>query len=407
MTSRALLVAAALLLPAGQAAPVDFYVDPVNGRADGDGSAERPWRRAQDVIDRGLVASRDWDAMPYDESRRLVAKNAGAPVQAGDTLWLMDGYHGALRIISHYNEGVITIAAMEGHRPRFRSIRIDSSSHWALKGLHVSAEFGAGERPRAMVGLQEHDNWQGPIHDIAVEDCVIRTAEDISGWTVEDWNALPCDGIDADGARIVLRGNRIENVRHGISANGPHALVRGNAIANFSGDGIRGLGDHSVYQNNVVKNCYKVNDHHDDGFQSWSVGPGGVGTGEVAGVVLRGNRIVNFEDPEQPFRGTLQGVGCFDGMFVDWVIEDNTVIVDHYHGITLLGARGCRITGNTVVDPDPERPGPAWIRIGKHKNGKPSTDCAVTGNRAPALAIEPGQDVTARENRIGGSQGAP
>ena len=46
-------------------------------------------------------------------------------------------------------------------------------------------------------------------------------------------------------------------------------------------------------------------------------------------MVLRGNTIINYEDPGQPHRGTLQGIGCFDGMFVDWVIENNVVIVDH------------------------------------------------------------------------------
>ena len=60
--------------------------------------------------------------------------------------------------------------------------------------------------------------------------------------------------------------------------------------------------------------------------------------GEVVGLVLRGNTIINYEDPDQPHRGTLQGIGCFDGMFVDWIIENNVIIVDHYHGITLSGA---------------------------------------------------------------------
>ena len=54
--------------------------------------------------------------------------------------------------------------------------------------------------------------------------------------------------------------------------------------------------------------------------------------------------------PQQPHRGALQGIGCFDGMFVDWIIENNVIIVDHYHGITLGGARGCRIVNNTVID---------------------------------------------------------
>jgi len=149
-----------------------------------------------------------------------------------------------------------------------------------------------------------------------------------------------------------------------------------------------------------VKNCYDVNANHDDGFQSWSRGPAGVGTGEVVGIVLRGNTIVNYEDAAQPHRGALQGIGCFDGMFVDWIIENNVIIVDHYHGITLAGARGCRIVNNTVLDPNDQRPGPAAIRVGKHKKGTSSSGCTVRNNLTSALSVQAGEDMTADHNLV-------
>ena len=62
-----------------------------------------------------------------------------------------------------------------------------------------------------------------------------------------------------------------------------------------AGNGLRGLGNHCTFQYNTVKNCYDVNRNHDDGFQSWSVGPNGIGTGEVVRMVLRGNTIINYE----------------------------------------------------------------------------------------------------------------
>jgi hypothetical protein len=43
-------------------------------------------------------------------------------------------------------------------------------------------------------------------------------------------------------------------------------------------------------------------------------GGGGVGTGVVRDVVLRGNTIINFENPDQPMKSALQGIGLFDGM---------------------------------------------------------------------------------------------
>ena len=50
--------------------------------------------------------------------------------------------------------------------------------------------------------------------------------------------------------------------------------------------------------------------------------------------MLRGNLFINFENPNQPLKGTLQGIGCFDGFFVDWVVENNVVVTNHWHGIS-------------------------------------------------------------------------
>lgn len=375
----------------------DYYIDPNNGAPSNEGSAESPWKSLQDVLERGLIESRDWAELPHGADSRLQPKNPGSPIKAGDTIWLRTGDYGDVMIQGYYNKDFITLSACAGHVPRFHGIRVRSSSHWILKGLHVSAEFGDGKSPRTMIDLESH-GWHGPVRDIVVEDCVAKSAEETSGWSAEQWNALACSGIEADGTRIKLRRNEVKNVNFGISVGASHSLVEHNRIENFAGDGLRGLGNHIVFQANVVKNCYDVNDNHDDGFQSWSRGPEGVGTGEVVGIVLRGNTIINWEDPDQPHRGSLQGIGCFDGMFVDWVVENNVVVVDHYHGITLSGARECRIVNNTVMDPNDRGPGPAAVRIGKHKNGTPSSGCTIRNNLATGLHVQDGRGMVVDHN---------
>ena len=77
----------------------------------------------------------------------------------------------------------------------------------------------------------------------------------------------------------------MRNVRFGISVGGASARIQNNLVDGFSADGLRGLGDDGLFeynrvQNNLIQDPPDAN--HDDGFQSWSVGPGGVGTGEVA-----------------------------------------------------------------------------------------------------------------------------
>jgi len=120
----------------------------------------------------------------------------------------------------------------------------------------------------------------------------------------------------------------------------------------------------------------------------------------VAGIVLRGNTIINYEDPGQPHRGTLQGIGCFDGMFVDWVVENNVIITDHWHGITLLGARDCRIVNNTVLDLNDQSPGPPWVRIGNHKDGTLSTGGVIRNNLTTSISIDDGAEVAEDHNLI-------
>jgi hypothetical protein len=356
-----------------------FYVDPAIGNMDNDGSVNHPWRTLAEVIDQNKIESMQPADYPYSFGDPLVVKNDGAPVQPGDTIVLMSGFHGTVTIIAYYNPETITIKAGQGQTPHLGPIEIRSSSKWVLEGLHISPSFATPYECKTLINLSSH-NWTGPGHDLIVRDCTAFSVADASGWSEADWNEKACNGMSLSGDQMVAENNALINVNFGITVSGKDCTVRGNLVENFSGDGMRGLGDNGLFEYNTVKNCFDVNDNHDDGFQSWSNGAGGVGSGTVKGIVLRGNTIIDYEDPNQPYRGTLQGIGCFDGMFEDWVVENNVVIVDHWHGITLMGAIDCRIVNNTVVDLNTDRPGPPWIRISDHKNGTPSSGSLIRNN---------------------------
>ncbi|MGI9415518.1 MAG: choice-of-anchor Q domain-containing protein, partial [Hyphomicrobiales bacterium] len=61
------------------------------------------------------------------------------------------------------------------------------------------------------------------------------------------------------------------------------------------------------------------------------------------------------------------------------------VIADHWHGITVMGARNVRIVNNTVIDPNRVKPGPPWVTITKHKNGTPPENSFIINNLAPSF----------------------
>jgi parallel beta-helix repeat protein len=54
----------------------------------------------------------------------------------------------------------------------------------------------------------------------------------------------------------------------------------------------------------------------------------------------------------------MQDIGCFDGFFDGWVVENNVVITDHWHGISFYGMKNSRIVNNTVIDVNDQSPGP-------------------------------------------------
>ncbi|MBD3346343.1 MAG: hypothetical protein GF401_14910 [Chitinivibrionales bacterium] len=362
-----------------------FFVDPQNGSINNDGSSQNPWSTLQEVIDNNKIETRQPAAYPYHWGEALEPKNAGAPVKAGDTLLLRTGFHGEITISRCYNTDFITIAAQEGHTPGALSLKITGACKWRVKGLEISPEFVSPYAKVSPLAVVENHNYSGPSREIFVEDCFIYSLKDASSWTMSDWDTKSCNAIGVSGTHVTIRNNHCKNVNFGISVSGDSCLIDRNTVENFAGDGLRGLGDDETFSNNLIKNCYDVNSNHDDGFQSWSRTADGVGKGTVYRIKLIGNTIINYENPDQPFRGTLQGIGCFDGFFEDWVIKNNVIITDHWHGITLLGAFNCRIVNNTVCDLNNQNPGPPWIRIGDHKTRGSSSGCIVRNNLTTSL----------------------
>lgn len=299
-------------------------------------------------------------------------QNAINNVQGGDTITLLSANYGALTISGKNNSSFVVIRANTGVAAIFSSINFNNSSYWELTGVEIKPRYTSGADGKNAVKLN------GSY--LTIKNCDINYSDDISGWTDANWLARAGNGIVMDGANLNVLDNTITVVDHGIGCGASNSIVSGNFIVNFRGDGIRGLGDDVIYEYNIIKNSYDVDDNHDDGFQSWSVGPSGVGTGVVKNVVLRGNTIINFEDPNQPYKSNLQGVGLFDGMFENWLVENNLIITDHWHGISFYGAIDCKIINNTVVDNDLTPSPDPWIMVTDHKNGTPSSGVTVRNN---------------------------
>jgi len=378
------------------------YIDPVNGSASGDGSSSRPWKSLQDVVAQ-QVETQTWEgSLPYVDGKKLIPVNAGAPVKAGDTIWLRSGDYGVLSIQSAYNTAPVSIAVESGSVTRFSRVVVESSQNWILRGFSVSPSHAATYSLDTLVAVDNH-SWRGPAYDIEIDGFEgFSVPNEIVWLSASDWDTKAVSAITASGARVLVRNCRLRNINFGISMSGKGSRIEYNTIDGFSGDGLRGLGDDETFEYNLVKNRRNVNGNHPDGFQSWSVGPSGVGTGVVKNVTLRGNTFIAYENTTIPFAGTIQGIGCFDGTYDGWIIENNVVITDHWHGISFYGATNLRIVNNTVIDIKSTTIGPPWILVTAHKNGAPSQNCVVRNNLTTTLNVgaDPGHGIVVDHNLV-------
>ncbi len=382
--NRVLMLCLSLLLfNAVQTTAKTFHVDPMNGAMTNDGSEAAPWSTLEEVVAAGLIETMENWPLPFDpQSSGRRVKQAGAPVVSGDTLLLYDGLHGKLFLRNYNNSDYITIAAADGRRPILESVHLQACRFWRLQGLSVSSEpYGRYYNGRLMF-LESH-GFQGPSARIDVFNCNVYSSE--QPWTTaSEWLDKVASGIYITADSVNAVNNDIRNVDMGLQAIGDYINAVGNRIVNFCGDGMRPLGSHVLFEGNVIKNCYDVDDNHDDGIQSFRVN-----NFTPDNVVIRGNVIINNEDENQPLAGPLQGIGCFDGFYNNWLVENNLILVNHWHGITFLGGRNCRIVNNTVLDPTPDlRPGPSWIMVANHKDGRASENCEAINNVANTLDVD-------------------
>ena len=237
----------------------------------------------------------------------------------------------------------------------------------------------------------------GPSKEIILEDCFIYSTLDTSSWTEKDWiNANSGINMGRSGTKMILRNNYVYNTRFGIGLASPDSLCEGNVVSDFSADGVRTMRDAQVVQYNIIKNEYvpqPVDPNHDDGIQSFLFNKGG---GLVSNVTIRGNVIINREDPAQKFPASMQGVGFFDGPRDGFLVEKNVVLVNHYHGISLYDAKNCKITDNAVYSIWNSKAKP-WIRMVAQKDDMNSGN-TVNNNIACSFDFKSDSSVKAENN---------
>ncbi len=348
-----------------------YFIDPINGSIYNNGSKQHPWSTLEEVL---KIKS----------------------IKGKDTLVLLSGFHGENIILTGKSNLPIVIVAGQNESPRLLQINI-KGSNWIIDGLNFNSENRSNKgTPRFF------DNGVFLILDSTssnniVRNCIFQSIENSEKWSIDDWRKNVWSGIRDFGKNNIIRKNLFKNIAYAIELNetAKLGLIEKNIIENFSGDGIRiGGADSCTVQYNKIINGVELDPNpkdgnHEDGIQSWV---GKVNDDAVHNLVIRGNYIQSYTDTNQSFVArNLQGISLFDGPYKNLLIENNVVIIEHWHGIALFGAYNCLIINNTVLPIPGTFPyvaGPPWIGIFSHKNGTPSKNNIIRNNIAENMVIK-------------------
>ena len=337
-----------------------YHIDP--GNPDGHGTAAKPWADLDTAFNSGKLKS-------------------------GDELILHQGNYGNVIVRGWDFSNPIRIAAAPGEMVHFNSLKVQASRNLIFDGLSI---WPVNRSPAKGALVVVAPRAKG----IELHRFDIRSRKDAASymkWAKADWQNHQLGGILMQGSDGVISDSTITAISGGMGISGDNARVTGNVIRGFSQDGVVGIGNNLVFQNNRIQDCVAINSNHDDGFQSWATGADGApGRGVVEGLTIEGNTILQWTgDLKHPLACSLQGIGMFDGMYKDLIIRNNIISVSAYHGITVSGAINAEISHNTVINPlGPRRDSP-WIEVNAHKNGTPSRNVTMANNAAPIVRMNP------------------
>ena len=320
-------------------------------------------------------------------------------IVAGDTIFMLKGNHGNVKMTYKYASNVVFMS-YPGDTATLARLNFVGASHVKIANLKISREFNISTAVPTKGDCVAMDNLSDHI---TIDNCWIFSAYDPSNFTEAQWIGMD-NGISCAANHSLITNNHIMNVEAGASVNGVGTVFSHNLVENIADDGLRLADDSVKIEYNIVRNMYVKDDNHDDMLQSssHSATTGGVGGGTVTACEIRGNQfiamVLPIKYPNVVYGSTIgttipvhdwngvpvepQGIGCFDGMFKDWIVENNIIAVESAHGIAFFGAINCKILNNTLIEPPSNlnTNSYAQIELFSHKNGTPSTGNLVRGN---------------------------
>ncbi len=302
-----------------------------------------------------------------------------ANATGGETIQLAPGTYGNLTI-NKAAASKVTITSRDVNSPAVFSKITVTGANWHFNNVDVQAVYSATNN-----SVYDAVKLQG--NNIVFENSLV-TYGNSNGWTVTDWKAKVGGGIAVNGgSNIVIQNNLVRTVYMGItvSQGADNVIVRHNTMDGVAADAMRGLANYGLFENNLILNMKQIDGNHSDCFQSWSKLNGVVGDGEVVGIVIRGNQCLSALNTTDPITAGSQGYSIFDGVARDWVVENNILFSDTFHGSSLSGGNNSVIRNNTLVGGNKPLAGTpngnsVWAKVSATKKGIAPVNSKVENN---------------------------
>ncbi len=351
-----------------------FYIDPVHGSKNGDGSAAQPWRTLQEVVDTKL----------FSGDNPTIGK-----IHAGDTVYLMSGNHGAAIFkTALVNTDYITIQAAPGEHPILDRIQMYNGAKWIIKGLTF--------RNDPVTNLATQLVRLTPVDDLIFTDNTMYSTLDASTWSPDDWDKHGSVGFMYTGNRAVISRNTIKNIRRGATLGGDQIEFSYNSIDVFVDDGLDYTSNHTVISHNIITNHYGKleSGNHNDGIQGWTIN----GT-IIQSLVIDGNIVIESTGaypwiPVIPGNGGpadyIQGISIFDGDWNNITVTNNVVVASISHGLSFSGIKNGLIANNTVLGQSVNTPFITALGVYNRKDGTPSSNVIIRNNIANTYGVAGG-----------------
>lgn len=405
-SSAILFILLGVSLTAGVVNAADFYVDPVNGSMSNDGSQAHPWSTMQKVVDSCKIHTQAYKTPWKDvHPEVLLDKCSGGVVQSGDTIYLMSGYQGALTIYAMVNQSMITIMAYPGQAPTFSKIYIAGAANWRFSGITISPSFATPPvYSGTMFEIENHENL-GPCDHITIDNSTLYSIEDSLVWTtLIEWKDKAIQGIRTQGAYTTIDNVTVKNAGGAVGLNvglggANHSIIKNCTFDMMTGDIIGvgtiypGLAGDLLIEYNRLTNIIPAWEEyglHPDMMQFSSYL--GQSAYPMTGVTIRGNYVNSFESygiHPLVVNSNVQGISGFDGLYDNFVIENNIIAVNSPHGTSWYGMKDSRIINNTVVWPlDNIDYAVGYIKVYNSKDGYISNGNVIRNNICTGIGVE-------------------